>query len=234
MTFDKTHKEYINEYITSHIESKEYLRKKDIFAFIKNEKERDAILNQFYSTRTVYKFFEGMHAENEILDAEAKIQVILYLSFIEYSCDYLIKNQLHETNTVKNSLKSSGLKKLKITYSLLEKVAKSVNRDVDDIVLSTTDTKKDNTSKLQKITFNDKLRIVEESLNEMDEKARKRNRDSRYAHRHPVFEEIGKLVYLRNNIHLSHEFKDGRASELSDSRSAYKLVKKFSNMMNEF
>lgn len=221
----------MKDYISTHTESPEILHKKELFAFVDNEKERTILLNQFSSTRTIYKFFEGMQAVNENLDAEAKIQAILFLSLIEYSCDYLIQNQLRNTKATKNESKS-GLRKLNIDPNKLNDIAKSVNRDTSELVVSAIDTKME--IDLKRITFNNKLKIIENSITETDKKVKNHKWKIRAKNRHTIFSRIEKLIYYRNNIHISHEINGGRASELPHSKDAYQLIEKFSDMINTF
>lgn len=169
MAFENGQNKYIEKYVTNHVESKQLLNQKKIFSFIKCEKDKASLLDQFIYTRILYKFLEGVQAEDSLLYAEVKIQIILYLSLIEYCCDYLITNQFQQAQSVRNTLKNAGLKKIFVNKDLMKQIAKSVNREENDFVISVKDNTED-TKNLNKIRFADKLDCIGAALTEMDNK----------------------------------------------------------------
>lgn len=235
MAFENKQGKYITEYVNKHIESNEQLDKLKLFSFIENKKDRESLLEQFKYTRIIYKFLEGTQAKDSLLHAEIKIQIILYLSIIEYCCDYLISNQFKNTKVVKETMKSAGLKKMNLRPNLLNQVASSLNRDKDDLVISAK-TQDTSTKNLSKIRFSDKIDCIGNTLIELDKEKnynekkvnRRKNRRSK------VLKEIKTLIYYRNNIHLSHELTNNRHATLKDSKRAYKCTKNFSGMINYF
>jgi len=235
VAFGDRQNKYIKEYVTNHVESKQLLTQKQIFLFIECEKDRESLLNQFIYTRILYKFLEGVQAENSLLYAEVKIQIILYLSLIEYCCDYLITNQFQQTQSVKNTLKNASLKKVSLNKDLMKQIAKSVNREENDFVISVKDNT-EGTKSLSKIRFADKLDCIGATLTELDNKKgySKKKIMRRERFRKKTLEEVKELIYYRNNIHLSHELTNDRRATLADSKKAYKCVKKFSDIVNTF
>ena len=233
VAFEEEQKDYIKKYIYTHIESLDELNSKGYFGFIDDDALRNFVLNQSFSTSIMYKFCEGMSATGILKAAEAKIQIILYLSFIEYSCDYLIRYRLSMTDAVKEMNNSNSLKKINLRENLLEQIAASVDRDPNDIVVSVPDIKSQDTdSNLRKTRFEDKLSLIGNAMNELDKNGTTEKLKRRQENREQMLGEIKELIYLRNNVHLTHEIN--RQATIDQSKKAYKVVKKFSDILNSF
>lgn len=75
---------------------------------------RDRLIVEFINARKIYKFFEGLQASDELLLAQIKTQVIMYVSIQEAVVNYLLFELFEETNTVKNLLFQERLVKIGI------------------------------------------------------------------------------------------------------------------------
>lgn len=239
MVFKKDLKENIKNYIDKHIETKDELYNKHLFRFIKNKNNRDFAISQFYSTRYIYKFLEGIHAQNELLSAEAKIQVITYLSFIEYSCDQLMSNNFVDNHLVQKIIEESGFHKVHLNDVLTKKVCKSLNCIPENIAFSVKSKGKTKNIKeiLRNITFKNKLECISSVLLDIDKS--KGNFSSnkiikRMSNRKIIFDGIEDLIIFRNDVHLSHEINNSSKVDIDKSKKAYKLVFQFSRMINNF
>ena len=133
MAFTSETKKELENYISGHLPNKEWYES-HFYPFIENKSLRDRLIVEFINARKIYKFFEGLQASDELLLAQIKTQVIMYVSIQEAVVNYLLFELFEETNTVKNLLFQERLVKIGIPGHKLEKIAKELEHDKKDII----------------------------------------------------------------------------------------------------
>ena len=113
MAFTSETKKELENYISGHLPNKEWYES-HFYPFIENKSLRDRLIVEFINARKIYKFFEGLQASDELLLAQIKTQVIMYVSIQEAVVNYLLFELFEETNTVKNLLFQERLVKIGI------------------------------------------------------------------------------------------------------------------------
>lgn len=82
MAFTSETKKELENYISGHLPNKEWYES-HFYPFIENKSLRDRLIVEFINARKIYKFFEGLQASDELLLAQIKTQVIMYVSIQE-------------------------------------------------------------------------------------------------------------------------------------------------------
>ena len=122
MTFEEDIKDYIAEYVEGHIPSQADSLLK--FSCIQNQEVHARIAKEYYIARYIYKFFEGMRAENSLLDARVRLQVIMFANIHEAI--------IHEVLFTCHA-KSEHVHNLKFINSPIEiSIPESRLRDIED------------------------------------------------------------------------------------------------------
>jgi hypothetical protein len=100
MAFQDEVQNYINNYVEGHIPSKDEILKQ--FTYIEDEELQKRIAKEYYIARYIYKFFEGMESRDELLDAEVRLQVIMFANIYEAIIHYVLFTKYSETQIVKD------------------------------------------------------------------------------------------------------------------------------------
>lgn len=87
MSFAANIKDQINQYMT-HIPCTGDIEL--LFDFIHDEPLKKRIVQEYYNARYIYKFFEGMNAKGEMLEAESRLQVIMFSNIYEAILHYVL------------------------------------------------------------------------------------------------------------------------------------------------
>lgn len=82
MAFQKKTIDTIIGYVYGHLPQKEWYEEK-FYPFIKDVKLRARLITEYTNARVIYKLFEGVQAKDELLLAQIKTQVIMYVSIQE-------------------------------------------------------------------------------------------------------------------------------------------------------
>lgn len=70
----------------------------DAFCFIKSEKLKNRLIAEFKNVRLIYKIFEGLSAEDELLLAEVRMQILMYASIYEAVIHYVLFDEYYKEN----------------------------------------------------------------------------------------------------------------------------------------
>lgn len=174
-------------------------------ADIENKSLRDRLIVEFINARKIYKFFEGLQASDELLLAQIKTQVIMYVSIQEAVVNYLLFELFEETNTVKNLLFQERLVKIGIPGHKLEKIAKELEHDKKDIIPCYNKVQTVDKTKIryeQKVAALLELNLISEGL----------------------ADDLVKLYEYRNTVHIEAEMKKKLVYDLSMGELAYRRV----------
>ena len=204
MAFTSETKKELENYISGHLPNKEWYES-HFYPFIENKSLRDRLIVEFINARKIYKFFEGLQASDELLLAQIKTQVIMYVSIQEAVVNYLLFELFEETNTVKNLLFQDRLVKIGIPGHKLEKIAKELEHDKKDIIPCYNKVKAVDKTKIryeQKVAALLELNLISEGL----------------------ADDLVKLYEYRNTVHIEAEMKKKLVYDLSMGELAYRRV----------
>ena len=70
----------------------------DKFCFIKSEELKNRLIAEFKNVRLIYKIFEGLSAEDELLLAEVRMQILMYASIYEAIIHYVLFDEYYKEN----------------------------------------------------------------------------------------------------------------------------------------
>lgn len=185
------------------------------FDFILDDTIKKRIIKEFRNTRKIYKFFEGMQSSDEFLEAEVRVQILMYASIYEAMIHYLLLDRLQDHDEVKKLLKHTIPKKISIPSEKKEKLERELMHNGHEIVpMYYEESTKDITS----IRFDDKCKtacsigLINNSL----------------------AEELIKIYELRNCLHIHAEIRKGVEYELEMSKIAYKRMQLFREQVKKY
>lgn len=204
MAFTSETKKELENYISGHLPNKEWYES-HFYPFIENKSLRDRLIVEFINARKIYKFFEGLQASDELLLAQIKTQVIMYVSIQEAVVNYLLFELFEETNTVKNLLFQERLVKIGIPGHKLEKIAKELEHDKKDIIPCYNKVQAVDKTKIryeQKVAALLELNLISEGL----------------------ADDLVKLYEYRNTVHIEDEMKKKLVYDLNMGELAYRRV----------
>lgn len=204
-------KDYLEKYANNNIESLQDLNK-TLFATINDQNVRSTIIQEFYVIRQTYKYFEGMRAGGSLQEAEAKLQVISYMSIIEYALDYYLQNEYKNSRRISEHTdipkklipveKSLNKEFVEILRAKIENAYAPQNEQInnkkyqvyakfDDEIL----TKDEN---WRKVKFEAKIKMIQDILDDTDPKAKSNvhKRQKRKDERHKFFDELTRWFIL--------------------------------------
>lgn len=113
-----------------HIPSLEWIGK--LFDFIRDDELRERIIQEYYNARYVYKFFEGMSADGEMLKSESRLQVIMYANIYEAVIHHVLFSLYHNNPLVKELFFSNELIRWSVNDRMKHKLEECIIRTTDD------------------------------------------------------------------------------------------------------
>lgn len=108
MPFEPELKTNIISYALRDLPNEEW-HNKNFFPFITDTVLRNRLIIEFNNARIIYKIFEGLQAEDSLLLAQVKTQVIMYVSIQEAVLNYVLFNNYKTSSTVYNLLNQERL-----------------------------------------------------------------------------------------------------------------------------
>jgi len=210
MAFEDDVKQYIEIYVVGHLPIKNETER--MFSYIKDDDLRNRIIKEYFIARYVYKFFEGMKAENELLEAEIRLQVIMYANIYEAIIHHILFFVYNDCQLVKDLEYIKAPIEISIPKEKIEKIKNALEHDNKEIKTFYYDYKKRD---ITKVRFDDKaetayqLGLIDESLKD-------------------------ELIYfynLRNGIHLHAEIKKQIVWDIEMSKMAYWRIEKINQQI---
>ena len=226
MPFRKDIQEYIQDYCMKHLPDENWVDNE--FEFIKDETLRKRVETEYKNARYLYKIFEGLNAEGELLLAEVRLQILMYASIYETVLHYVLFDEYYKDDQeVRDLLIQKSLKPYSIPPKSLIKISNELNHDQKDIIpcFSTT-VKKD----ITKVRFEDKCRVAKKigilsnikmDMEKIDEQTGVKIKEIN------LCEDLINIYELRNAIHIHAELKKEIDYHLYMSKLAYKRMRPF-------
>jgi len=212
MAFEDDVKNYINTYVEGHLPDKVEIDKQ--FLYIQDSDLRSRISKEYYIARYVYKFFEGMNAKDELLDAEIRLQVIMYANIYEAIIHYVLFTLYKDDQLVKDLEYIKAPKEISIPTEKYCIIKDALVHDGKDIKTYYLDLKKRD---ITKVRFDDKADVAFK-LGLIDK---------------PLMEEVIHFYNLRNGIHLHAELRKQIVWDLEMSKMAYWRIEKLNKLVEE-
>ena len=226
MPFRRDIQEYIQDYCIKHLPNENWIDNE--FGFIKDEILRQRIETEYKNARYLYKIFEGLNVEGEMLLAEVRLQILMYASIYETILHYILFDEYYKENKdVKDLLIQKTLKPYDIPQKSLMKISNELNHDQKDIIpCFKTTVKRD----ITKIRFEEKCLVAKKigilgdiklDMEKIDEQTGMRINSKN------LCEDLIKIYELRNAIHIHAELKKEIEYHLYMSKLAYKRMRPF-------
>ncbi|MFC6860383.1 hypothetical protein [Zunongwangia atlantica] len=207
MPFQEEIKQEIQEYITKHLPEENWFE--GFFDFIDDDKLRERLSEEFKAIRYIYKFFEGIQADDWLKNAQIRIQIFYYASIYEAIIHHILFELLANEPEVRKLFETKTYKKISVSKKLneLEHDGKKI------LTMYKTTVKREITT----IRFEDKI-DASVKLNLIDSN---------------LGEELKEIYKLRNAIHLHAEIKKGIEYEVEMSKIAYRRMQIFREQIIE-
>lgn len=229
MPFDNITKTAIFTYCTRDLPNDDWYE--DAFSFVKDNALKMRLISEFKNARFIYKVFEGISAEDELLLAEVRLQVLMYASIYEAVIHYVLFDEYFKDNPlVQNLLIQRVNKPISIPASQLATISSVLFHDGKTIIPYFETTQKRDVTKIR---FDEKCGVAFQ-LGILTEIAEQKNEkvdilpDIKPISGMPTFySELVRIYEVRNAIHLHAELKKEIDYHLQLSKIAYRRMQPF-------
>ena len=213
MPFIKELSKEINNYINNDLPNEDWYNIK-FYPFIKNRTLRERLIVEFKNARKIYKIFEGLQAKKDLLLAQIKIQVIMYVSIQEAAINYILFEEFINHSAVDSILHQERYTRIDIPTNKKIKLKNELYHNGKDIIPVFLEKK--NIDKT-KIRYDQKINVCH-SLSLIDEE---------------IKEDLILLYEYRNTIHIEAELKKNLDYDLKMGKLAYRRVEGLSMQLEE-
>ncbi|MEC3885508.1 hypothetical protein VKA52_17450 [Halobacillus sp. HZG1] len=213
MPFSEELQNEIMDYAYGHLPSTKWYDE-NFYTFINDSNLRNRLIIEYKNCRVIYKIFEGLQAKEELLLAQIKTQVIMYVSIQEAVVNYVLFNLLEDKDHVQDLLFQERSTQIMIPKHKKEKLKKELIHDGKEIY---TYYKEKKTVDRTKIRYDQKVNACY-NLNLIDSRLK---------------EDLIKLYEYRNTVHLEAELKKNLDYNLSMGLLAYRRVEGLSIQLTE-
>lgn len=213
MPFEMELQSKIRDYVYGHL-PKESWYETNFYPFIEDSNLRERLKTEFINARVIYKMFEGLQATDELLLAQIKTQVIMYVSIQEAVINYVLFEIKKDTQVVNDLLSYTKLVEFFIPKHKMEKLKKELIHDGKEIIPHYEKKKSKDRTKIrydQKVEACYKLGLIDEGLKN----------------------DLIILYEYRNTVHLEAELKKGLTYDLDMGQLAYRRVEGLSIGLTE-
>lgn len=211
MAFEDDTKKQIESYIEGHLADWDWHQAK--FSIISDDTLKDRLADEFMSARYIYKLLEGMSADDWLLRAQIRIQVLSYASIYEAVIHHLLFEDFKSHPKVIALTEFQAKKVISIPASKLAVLEKELEHDGKAIIptyigVGRTD--------ITKVRFDSKaecafqLGLIEDWLRD----------------------EIIEFYEARNAIHIHSEIRKSLDYQLDLSKRAYRRMEPFIEQIN--
>lgn len=204
MPMNKEYADYVSNYIKIDLPNDEWY-KKNFFTFITNKDLLERIIIEHKNARKIYKVFEGIQATDELLLAQIKTQVIMYVSIQEAVINYLLFEKYPNDPVVIKLLNKPRCVKVDIKQNDKKKIESLLQHDGRQLQIYEHKIKPVDKTKIR---YEDKV-IACFNLDLITE---------------PLKNDLIKLYSYRNTVHLEAELKKQLNYDLTMGELAYKRV----------
>ncbi|MEC1354653.1 hypothetical protein P9D51_04325 [Bacillus sonorensis] len=133
MPFSDDLQEKIFDYVYGHLPSEEWYDKR-FYTFIKNDNLLERLIIEYKNSRVIYKIFEGLQAKDELLLAQIKTQVIMYVSIQEAVINYVLFDLFEAKRPVQDLLFQDRNTQIMISSHKKDKLKKELIHDGKEIL----------------------------------------------------------------------------------------------------
>lgn len=235
MPFEKELKDSIISYCSRDLPKDEWYE--NAFDFVKDNTLRNRLISEFKNARFVYKFFEGISAEDELLLAEVKMQVLMYASVYEATIHYVLFDEYYKNDhVVQNLLTQNVNKPFSIPTNQLARINSLLCHDGKTIIPYFATTQKRD---ITKIRFDEKciaafqLGILKDIPQQSIPTAEILPEIKQSPGMSTFCSELIRIYEVRNAIHLHAELKKEIDYHLALSRIAYRRMQPFLQQIKE-
>lgn len=215
MPFTKEIKDGICTYCNNHLADDNWYDAQ--FDFIKNNKMRKRLIDEFKAIRFAYKLYEGIEAENENLLFEVRNQILSYATIYEAVIHYVLYTYYAETREFYEMTHHIIPKKISIPQKKRKKLEKELVHDGKEIEIFYYDEHKKEETHIRfdsKCITAKKLQLLSSFTNNEGNEV-------------DLPSEIIEIYGYRNGIHLVAEQRKGISYELNLSKRAYRRMQPF-------
>lgn len=213
MPFELKLQEEILKYAYGHLPNEDWYDK-NFYPFIKNQELRSRLIIEFKNSRVIYKIFEGLQATDELLLAQIKTQVIMYVSIQEAVINYVLFDLKKDSDIVKGLLFQDRLVQISIPQEKRGKLTRELSHDGKNIITHYLDKKPVDKTKIrydQKVNTCFNLGLIDSQMKD----------------------DLIKLYEYRNTIHIEAELKKGLTYDLEMGELAFRRVEGLSIRFSE-
>lgn len=202
----------IKSYIDAHLADWNW--HKERFDFISNKTLQLRLADEFISTRYIYKMLEGLNADEWLLRAQIRLQVLTYASIYEAVLHHILFTEIPSNTHVQALTEFETKKEISIPQHQKLTLTKALNHDGKDIIPTYKSTVKIDVTKVRfdkKAECAEKLGLINAKLKD----------------------EIIELYEARNAIHIHAEIKKNLEYQLDLSKRAYMRMEPFIMQIKE-
>jgi hypothetical protein len=213
MPFSDELQEKILEYVYGHLPREEWYEE-NFYTFITDETLRDRLIVEYKNSRVIYKIFEGLQAKDELLLAQIKTQVIMYVSIQEAVVNYVLFDLLEDKDPVQDLLFQERTTQIMIPRHKKEKLERELIHDGREILTFFKEKKEVEKTKIrydQRVEACYKLNLIDSELKV----------------------DLIKLYKYRNTVHLESELRQNLDYNLDMGYLAYKRIEGLSIQLTE-
>ena len=210
MAFDVDTKDKVSSYITAHLGDEFWHL--SFFDFLSDKALARRLGEEFISTRHVYKYFEGMEAQDWLQRAQVRLQMLCYASIYEAVIHHILFVDLADNPSVVALTEFKTLKRISISLKKQAALDENLKHDGKSVIptfeaISTTNESKVRFDK--KVQCAQNLGIIEKLL----------------------AEELVEFYEARNAIHIHAEIRKGIEYEIGLSKRAYLRLQPFKEQL---
>jgi hypothetical protein len=199
--------------VYGHLPREEWYEKR-FYTFIKNANLRERLIIEYKNSRVIYKIFEGLQAKDELLLAQIKTQVIMYVSIQEAVINYVLFDLFEAKRPVQDLLFQDRNTQIMIRSQKKEKLKKELIHDGKEILTFYKEKKPVDKTKIrydQKVEGCFRLNLIDVQLKD----------------------DLIKLYKYRNTVHIELELKQNLDYNLDMGNLAYRRVEGLSMQLTE-
>lgn len=208
MAFPEKLKKEVEEYMNKHHQDKAWWERYFDKELVADLDLASRLVQEMIALRSIYQLLEGLRAKNELLRAQAKIQIITYASVYEaVAHQILFRTDLRNSAEVKKLLIKD-----KYVRRAMPKPCQNLTHNGEEIftMAKVPDIRDERYIKFEEILSTaETLGLVDSSLHS----------------------DLLELYNLRNAIHIHAEIAKGVKYELEVSKKAHKLLKSFKSQI---
>lgn len=202
----------IQSYLDAHLGGWDWHKQR--FDFISDETLQSRLADELISTRYIYKILEGMNADEWLLRAQIRLQVLAYASIYEAVLHHILFTEMSSNKHVQALTEFETKKEISIPQSQRIILAKALKHAEKDIIPTYKSIAK---TDITKVRFDKKAECAER-LGLIDAKLK---------------DEIIELYEARNAIHIHAEIKKNLDYQLDLSKRAYMRMEPFVMQIKE-